>query len=398
MRALASPDSDALRDLAADESSTFSSFSFACDRFSHLLFRELKVDKGDRVAVLSPPRKEYLQLFFAAAKMGAVFLPLPETGPGEALSAIVRDTKPAALFHEGSFGDKALALRNEAPDMKLIDFDDVDSDAVRELHKRRIPVEEVELFLEDPLLLIYDPAREGRRGVILSHGAVMWNAMSVSLMYRLNERDRAPLLFPMSHPLGLTLFTIPLFLGGGVTLTGASAVKALIDGRRCGDISFLYLEQGEGLESALSEPEAFPSLRFCACTDCAGSPARQQKDNQASLVPLYCLAEAGPHSFHAPPSLSAKNVSAVGQPMPHVEAVIMDQNGKALKPGHVGELMIRGHHIFSGYWNCPSATRAAFHQGWLRTGDMARCDSGIYQIVEKKRRGFFASGPEKAEP
>lgn len=398
MRALASPDSDALRDLATDESSTFLSFSIACDRLSHLLFRELKVDKGDRVAVLSPPRKEYLQLFFAAAKMGAVFLPLPETGPSEALKAIVGDTKPAALFHDSPHEGEALALREEAPDMKLIDFGDVESEAVRDLQRRRIPVEEVELFLEDPLLLVYDPACDGRRGVILSHGAVMWNAMSVSLMYRLDERDRAPLLFPMSHPLGLTLFTIPLFLGGGVTLTGASAVESLSSGNGCDDISFLYLEPGEDLERALSEPEAFPSLRFCACTDCAGIPDRHVKDNQVRLVPLYCLAEAGPHSFYAAPSLSAKNIPAVGQPMPHVEAAIMDQNGKALKPGQVGELMIRGHHIFSGYWNSPSATRAAFHQGWLRTGDRARCDGGIYQIVEKKRRSICACRPEKAEP
>lgn len=394
MRALSSPGNEALYDSEINEGSTFSSFSTACKRLSHIFFRDLRIDKGDRIALLSPARIEYLQIFFAAARIGAVFVPLPETSPADRLIEIVKDVRPAVLFFDKSCREKALALQSSALLPLCIDIDEIRSENDENLQKKEVPVEEVELFLEDPLLLIYGL---GNSGVILSHGAVMWNAFSVSMMYGLNEKDRAPLIFPISSPLGLTLFTLPLFLSGGATLIGESTAASMLEHRERENITFLYMEPGNDLEEVISSLERFSSLRFCAYLDCVESSEYAGRA-PARLIPLYCKLEAGPHSFYASPELCRKNSRTVGHPLPHVEVAIMDQQGKALPSGQVGELMIRGHHTFSGYWNNPSATRAAFHQGWLCTGDMARCDEGSYFIVDMKSSEAYLPALKKAVP
>gem|GEM_PF-2425336 len=401
MRALSSPDHQALYDFKVGESSTFSSYSSACIRLSRMFFRELRIGKGDRVALLSPSRKEYLEIFFAAARIGAVFVPLSETMPKAQLLAIVKDVRPAVLFYDRSCREMALALQSTGFLPGIIDIDEIKAEKETGVRKKEIPVEEVELFLEDPLLLIYDNVSEGHSGVILSHGAVMWNAMSVSLMYGLNERDRAPLFFPMSSPIGLTLFTLPLFLSGGTTLIGESTTGSAIKYKEAESISFIYIENGNDWEDTLSSLERLPSLRFCAHLDCMeSSEIFNDTVNRcpARLIPLYCLLEAGPHNFFASPELCRKNRNTVGQPLPHVEMTIMDPEGRAVPSGETGELMIRGHHMFSGYWNNPSGTRAAFYQGWLRTGDLARCDEGSYFILRRKSRGARLPVAKKAAP
>lgn len=392
IRALSSPGHTALQDSRTGECSTFSSFSTACNGLSHLFFRDLRIDKGDRIALLSPTRIEYLQIFFAAARIGAVIVPLPEASPIDRLIEIVKDARPSVLICDKSCSEKAGALQSAAPLRKSCDLDVICSENRESLQNKDIPVEEVELFQEDPLLLLYDAHNSG---IILSQGAVMWNAFSVSMMYGLNQKDRAPLTFPISSPLGLTLFTLPLFLSGGATLIGQSNAASMMDRMEQDSITFLYMEPDNDLKEVISSLERFSSLRFCAYLDCEES-SEYAGSSLARLIPLYCKLEAGPHTFYASPDLSRKNRKTVGHPLPHVEVAIMDRHGKSLPSGQVGELMIRGHHTFSGYWNNPSATRAAFNQGWLRTGDMARCDEGSYFIIDMKSSEAYLSPRKKA--
>jgi fatty-acyl-CoA synthase len=113
----------------------------------------------------------------------------------------------------------------------------------------------------------------------------------------------------------------------------------------------------------------------------------------------YGLTEVGPNNFYLPESEIKRKPSSVGFPVFHCDMKIVDETNRAVKDGDVGELMLRGPHIFSGYWDEPEETsRTIEPDGWVHTGDLVmRDDDGFYFIVGRKK-DMFISGGENVFP
>jgi fatty-acyl-CoA synthase len=113
----------------------------------------------------------------------------------------------------------------------------------------------------------------------------------------------------------------------------------------------------------------------------------------------YGLTEVGPNNFYMPPGASKQKPAAVGLPFFHNEVRIVDDNQRDVRQGEVGELLLRGPHTFSGYWNNPTASRDTITpDGWVHTGDLARQDEeGFYYIAGRKKE-LFKSGGENVFP
>lgn len=114
----------------------------------------------------------------------------------------------------------------------------------------------------------------------------------------------------------------------------------------------------------------------------------------AVVVQGYGLSEASPVT-HAGPLDGTARPGTIGLPLPDTEALIVDaETGTEVLPaGQVGELIIRGPQVMSGYWNNPEATAAALRDGWLYTGDLAtRDDDGFFKIVDRKKDLIITSG------
>jgi fatty-acyl-CoA synthase len=100
----------------------------------------------------------------------------------------------------------------------------------------------------------------------------------------------------------------------------------------------------------------------------------------------------------AAPELALKKPGAVGRPVPHVEVEIADDMGARCKAGDVGEVWIRGPGVTPGYWRQPEVTRAAFNDGWLRSGDLGYLDEdGVLYLVDRKK-DMYISGGENVYP
>jgi long-chain acyl-CoA synthetase len=120
---------------------------------------------------------------------------------------------------------------------------------------------------------------------------------------------------------------------------------------------------------------------------------RWQQATGAPLVEGYGLTEASPNLCANPPQ--AREFSGtLGPPMPGTEIAIMDEAGRALPAGEVGEICARGAQVMRGYWNAPEETaRAFFPGGWLRTGDLGRLDArGHVEFVERRKEVIVVSG------
>ena len=108
----------------------------------------------------------------------------------------------------------------------------------------------------------------------------------------------------------------------------------------------------------------------------------------------YGLTEVGPNNFYLPDDSVMEKPTSVGYPVFHCEMRIVDDDNNILTNGDVGELMLRGPHAFSGYWEEPEETiKVIESDGWIHTGDLAiRDEEGFYYIVGRKKDMFISGG------
>jgi long-chain acyl-CoA synthetase len=115
---------------------------------------------------------------------------------------------------------------------------------------------------------------------------------------------------------------------------------------------------------------------------------------------IYGLTEASPvltwlpKEDHALEGPLAARLRSCGRAVPGVEVAVVDELGRSLGPGEVGEIVARGATVFPGYWKNPDATSAAIHNGWLRTGDLARRDEEGYIYLVDRKKDMIISGGE----
>ena len=113
----------------------------------------------------------------------------------------------------------------------------------------------------------------------------------------------------------------------------------------------------------------------------------------------YGLTEVGPNNFYMPPDASKQKPTAVGLPFFHNEIRIVDEHLEDLSPGEIGELLLRGPHAFSGYWNNPQATQETIEpDGWVHTGDLARQDAEGFVFITGRSKELIISGGENIFP
>jgi acyl-CoA synthetase (AMP-forming)/AMP-acid ligase II len=87
-------------------------------------------------------------------------------------------------------------------------------------------------------------------------------------------------------------------------------------------------------------------------------------------------------------------LGSVGKPLPHNRVRVGDELGRDVPRGTIGEVLIRGPKVFSGYWRDPEATERAFVDGWFRTGDLGRLDEDGFLYIEDRKKDMIVSGGE----
>ncbi|HEU5367330.1 MAG TPA: AMP-binding protein, partial [Ktedonobacterales bacterium] len=112
----------------------------------------------------------------------------------------------------------------------------------------------------------------------------------------------------------------------------------------------------------------------------------------------YGLTEVGVNCFSLAPEDALRKAGSVGQPVFHSEARIVDDQNQEMGVNEVGELVLAGPHVCSGYWNRPEATAEAFQNGWWHTGDLARRDAEGYYYIVGRKKDMLISGGENIYP
>lgn len=357
----------------------------------------LGVGAGARVALLAGNSETWLDVWFACGKLGAILQALNWRLPALSLKRLIDHAQPRLLLVDRSHASVGEAAANDTPTRQLAALEGERaglSEGVLDGHRPT---------LEDPWVLCPTGGTTGLpKLAVLTHGNILWNAAGTAASWQLHAKSRALLNAPLFHTGGMNVFTAPLVWAGGASVVcdGFDAGQVLDHVAR-GAITCFF-----GVPTMFQVIQRHP--RF-ASTDFSrlelvisgGAPCPSPVfdafwDRGLDFKTGYGLTEAGPNNFWLPHDQVREKPGAVGYPLLHVEARLLNEQGA---DSSEGELLLRGPHVVPGYYQDPEATGEAIdEEGWLHTGDLARRDSeGSYTIFGRKK-DMYISGGENVYP
>ena len=368
--------------------------------------QKLGLKKGDRIGILAYNRQEFLEAFFAVGKCGAILVPLNTRATAHELGHIVRDSGMQAILYDGELSATVVKLREMVSIEHWIALDvaiqprdlnyPAETASLDPSNFVRVPCD-----LEDIYSLLYTSGTTGKpKGVMTPHRMVLWNAYNTVISWQLRDTDVSPVFMPLCHAGGLGAFLTPIFaIGGTIVLHKAfdatEVWKTLAD-EKCTVVLGVPTIYKLLMEVPEFQSTQLPHLRWFIS---GGAPMPQYilqayAERGMVLKQGYGLTEAGVNCFAMTVEESVRKIGSIGQRMFFCEARLADKDGVEVPADEVGELWLRGLHVSKGYWNQPDATAATIdNDGWLHTGDLARCDEdGFYYIAGRSKDMFISGG------
>ncbi len=243
-----------------------------------------------------------------------------------------------------------------------------------------------------PALIAYTSGTTGTpKGAVFTQDAITFSAINSNNCWSMRASDHVLTFLPMFHVGGLMIQSLPAFhMGGRVTIFeqfDAGEVLRCIEKERV----TLMLCPPHFSRALFKHPDwaatDLSSLRSVVIGSTFVPPEVMQTwiDRGVPTQHNYGMTEVS-HILGTPYSEHKRKAQTAGLGMLYSQARVMDENMNRLPPGEVGEIMLRGRSIFSGYWRNPEADRDAFRDGWFRTGDIAYTDDeGYFHIVDRKK-------------
>jgi fatty-acyl-CoA synthase len=367
------------------------------------------VGKGDRVALLSPNDICYFDLLFACAKLGAIFVPLNWRLATAELDYILQNCRPKVVavhpqlveFQENAAAAFGLTEVQNSP-YKLMSINDLETRLLNE-SPEGCPGQYIDI--DDPLAIIYTGGTTGKpKGVVLSHRSIFWNAINTVVSWNLTSRDITPTYMPMFHTGGLNALSLPVLQAGGTVIVcktfRAEDFVQIIVRERCTLVLLVPTMYHMLTQSDAFAEATFPTMHTFLS---GGAPCPHTIYDAFAAKGLafkegYGMTEAGPNNFYIHPSQAAKRIGSVGKSMMLNDIKISNVVGETAAAEEVGEIMLRGGHLFHSYWNLPLATEEAFTDGWFHTGDLGRRDQEGYYYIMGRKKDMIITGGENVYP
>jgi malonyl-CoA/methylmalonyl-CoA synthetase len=364
---------------------TFGDLDVRSNRLAQLLAQR-GLHPGDRLCVYLANSIEMIDLYLACVKLGVIFVPINILYRDREITHILTDADPVAvvstnefaspvpLWHPADLTRAAAPLPSERPSVHL------DGDA--------------------PAGIIYTSGTTGTsKGAVLTHNNFAANAMNLTACWQITADDRFLLALPLFHVHGL---------GNGLHTWLVSGCRMRL------------LERFEYQKAAAEFLDFRPTLFFgvpaiyVRLLDIPAEQARQIGRTMRLFVsgsaplPAQVFEE-----FHAlfghtilerygmsetimnisNPYIGERRPGSVGFPLPGVSVRLLDPEGRPIADGETGEVYLKGPNVFPGYWRRDDATRAAFRDGYFRTGDLAvRSTDGYYMLCGRKSDLIISGG------
>ena len=364
---------------------TFGDLDDRSNRLAHLL-RARGIGAGDRVCVYLANCVEMVDVYLACVKLCAIFVPINILYRGREIGHILNDAGPKIVISNEAFESK-VAIRSPA---------ELTAEAAACSNGRPA----VAVDGDAPAGIIYTSGTTGvSKGAVLTHNNFASNAQTLTACWQISPSDRFLLALPLFH------------------------IHALGNGLHCWLLSgcrMRLLERFEHRKAAAEFLDFRPTLFFGVPTiyvrllDIDGNAAREIGGfmrlfvSGSAALPAQVLEEFRERFGHTilerygmsetfmnigNPYIGERRAGSIGLPFPGVSVHLLDPAYQPVADGETGEIYLKGPNIFSGYWQREEATRASFHEGWFRTGDLAtRSPDGYYTLCGRKSDLIISGG------
>ena len=352
----------------------------------------LGVLPGDRVALALASEPLYLELYFAAAQLGAILIPLNTRLTAAELGFQIEDSEPRVVVRASAIEIPARAGTIQITPDEL---------------RARMPAQAERRAAapggESPQVILYTSGTTGRpKGAVLPHRKTYWNSRNAERYFELVREDVVVVPVPLFHSFGLKILSVPtLFVGATVLLVDRFDPLRLQEtiarerGTLLGAVPVMYQRM---LDAGVA-PERLASLRYAFSAGAALGVDTIERYARAGLriqqgygqteTSILCCLDA--HD-------ALRKAGSVGRPVVFGEVRIADERGRDVPRGTCGEVVVRGPIVMSGYWRRPEETAQSRIDGWHRTGDLGVMDEdGCVSLVGRLKE-LYISGGENVYP
>ena len=386
------------------------------DRVARLAgaLKALRIERGDRVAILMLNQDRYLELYLAIAWAGAVVVPLNIRWSAAENEACLADCRPRILVVDAAFAKLGEAMAGQSPTIPLVYADDARDARPKGAHDYEdliagaAPIPDVEAPETDLAGIFYTGGTTGRsKGVMLSHRNLLSSARN-ALAVSTEEVYRCYLhVAPMFHLANAGAMYLAFLMGGSNAIIRAfspegvaraieryrvtntvlvpTMIQMFVDQQGLDQFDLTSLRRVTYGASPISEAvldraiKALPHVEFF------------QAYGMTELSPVATALEWKDHIGEG--RLKGRHRSG-GRPVPMVEVRIVDPLGKPLPPREVGEIVARGDIVMMGYWERPEETKKAIVDGWMHTGDGGYMDEDAYVYIVDRIKDMIVTGGE----
>src|SRR3990172_3259859 len=395
------PDRDCI--VFGGERWTYSRTSERVNRLADGLGR-LGVEKGDRLGILHINCNQYVESYFAAAKLGAIFVPLNFRAKADELTYMILNAEVKVLFVGNRYLDLVKGMLPELVSVKHcipIDGDHGEMISYEKLIRSSSP-EEIfrEIGDEDITILMYTSGTTGRpKGVPLRHNAFASYVLENVDPASPDIEERNLLTVPLYHVAGIQAMLAAIYGGRTLVMMRQFEVKEWMETIQREKATRAMLVPTM-LKRVIDDPDFnhYDLSSLKVITYGAASMPFEVINKAIQVMPWVRFINAfgqtetastittlGPedHVIEGTEEEKKKKLkrlsSSIGRPLPDVEVKIVDEEGKSLPPREVGEILARGPRIMTGYWRDEQKTAQALtSDGWLRTNDMGGRDEEGY--------------------
>jgi long-chain acyl-CoA synthetase len=345
---------------------------------------------GDRLAILLPNEREYLELVYACSWLGVIAVPLNARLSATEIDHVIDDASPRGLIRHSSL---------PAPKVQLSWQLTVDQEPIG------VRCDSCPDAIYDPeaiLALIYTSGTTGRpKGVALTHGNIWANIDHLN--YWMPHREggvhlhAAPIFHILAFPF---MFAAPAFGTCQATIPKFSprGFCEMVERERVSHT--VLVPTMINLLTQFSELKNY-DLTSLEALAYGGSPMAPELIHRTrevlphlKLVQGYGLSETGFLTGLRDHEHTEDRLISCGRTCPGVDMRVVDESGKEVGAGHHGELLARGANVMRGYWNNPKETRLAFQDGMFRTGDIGYRDEDKYFYILDRAKDMIVTGGE----
>ena len=400
---------------------------------------DLGLVPGDRIGIWSPNNAQWLIAQFATAKAGLILVNINPAYRIAELEHALNKVGCVALITAVTFrsSDYLGMLRRLAPELDhaapgalaaaklphlktviqigdasqrgMLRFADVLARGAAAGHAA-VDALAPRLQFDDPINIQFTSGTTGLpKGATLTHHNILNNGLFIGDTMALTAKDRICIPVPLYHCFGMVLGNLACMTHGATMVYPNDAFDPVatlecVEAERCTGlygVPTMFIAQLQHAEFGRFD---LSSLRtgIMAGSPCPTEVMKQvvERMHMEQVTICYGMTETSPVSTQtAMDDPLDKRVGTVGRVHPHIEVKIVDEAGRIVPPGAVGELCTRGYSVMSGYWGDPERTAEAVDSGgWMHTGDLATMDTGGYFNIVGRIKDMVIRGGENVYP